>query len=432
MGKINPKTIVHSIVAFVALLLILANTTLVRSVDVFGSPFFFAIGLLAELLLFVVFVYSLIWALRTPLRILGSILLSAWGGILTNPYVKRIRKTESPIYKWAVARLNPKNPFGLILTIGAVVALYFFVGFSNVLQAVWFHEPLTRIDTRVVNLMPSIRTPLQTSFFRFVTFTANTESILLLILLASGILWRKRQKFAISLLLFALVAEEGSAFLLKHLVGRVRPAQSLSLIKEDSFSFPSGHVLRATVLFGFLSYLLFRSIKSSLFRIGIILGYVVAVALVALSRVYLGVHYPSDVLASILFGASLLTLLITLVEITIRYRLWGQSLKRFTNKLLGAVPGVIVIVSLIVSPVLIKITPVTANPTFATLSAINETTVKKLPLFSETLTGKTMEPINFIYVGSQQQIEQLFLSHGWYKADPSTLSNTLKALSVGF
>src|SRR5665811_329063 len=129
MAKINPKTILHSIVVFVALLLILANTTLVRSVDVFGSPFFFAIGLLVELLLLLVLVYSFIRALRTPLHILGSILLSAWGGIQTNPYIKRIRKTKSPIYGWAIARVNPKKPFGLFLTIGAVVALYFFVDF---------------------------------------------------------------------------------------------------------------------------------------------------------------------------------------------------------------------------------------------------------------------------------------------------------------
>lgn len=432
MKVINPKTMLHAAVAFISLLLILANTTLVRSVDVFGSPFFFAIGLLVELLLLVVFAYSLIRALQTPLRILGSILLSAWSGILTNPYVKRIRKTESPIYRWIAARLNPKNPYGLVLTVGVVISFIFFIGFSRISQDVWFHEPLTKIDTRVVNLMPSIRTPLQTSFFRFVTYTAELPSVLLLVLLAGGISWWKRQRLATGLLVLALIAEEGSAFVLKHLVGRMRPAQSLSLIKEDSFSFPSGHVLRATVLFGLLTYLLFRSFRSSMLRLGIILGYLISISLVALSRVYLGAHYPSDVLASILFGASLLTLLITIVEISTRYKLWGQSLKSFANKLLAVVPVVVVVFALIATPIFISITPVTATPTFTTLPAINETTVKKLPLYSETLTGKTMEPINFIYVGSDRQLEQLFLSHGWYKADPSTVSNTLKALSVGF
>ncbi len=432
MKTVSSKTIVHALFALVTLLLILANTSLVKSVDVFGSPFFFAIGLLVELLLLVVFAYSLIRALHTPLHILGSILISAWIGIQTNPYVKRVRRIKSPIYKWVTARLNPKNPYGLVLTVGVVIAVVFFIGFSRISQDVWFHEPLTKIDARVVNLMPSIRTPLQTSFFRFVTFTAEILSILLLILLSCIILWRKQQKLAIGLLLFAFAAEEGSAFVLKHLIGRIRPAQSLSLIKEDSFSFPSGHVLRATVIFGLLSYLLYRSFKSSVLRLGIILGYLVGVTLVALSRVYLGAHYPSDVLASILFGASLLTLLITAVEVAIRYKLWGQSLKSFANKLLVIVPAVVVLFSFIASPILIKLTPVMANPTSTTITTINETTVKKLPLYSETLTGKTMEPINFIYVGSLQQIEQLFLSRGWYKADPSTVSNTLKALSVGF
>lgn len=432
MKTINPKTLLHAVVAFIALLSILATTDVVRSVDVFGSPFFFAIGLLAELLLVVVFAYSLIRALRTPLRILGSILLSAWGGILTNPFVKRVRKTKSPMYNWTVARLNPKNPYGLILTIGIIISVYFFIGFSGVLQDVWFHEPLTKIDTRVVNLMPSIRTPLQTSFFRFFTFIAELPSIILLLLLSSVILWRKRQKLAIGLLIIAFIAEEGSAFVLKHLVSRMRPAQSLSLIKEDSFSFPSGHVLRATVMFGLLSYLLYRSFKSSVLRLGIILGYLISVTLVALSRVYLGVHYPSDVLASILFGASLLTLLIMFVEITVRYKLRGQSLKSFANKLLVVVPFIVIVFALIASPLLIKVTPVSVSPSFTSLPAINEVTIKQLPLYSETLTGKTMEPINFIYIGSEQQIEQLFLSHGWYKADPSTLSNTLKALAVGF
>lgn len=430
--EINPRTVLHSIISFVALLLILVDITLMKSVDVFGLPSFFAIGLLVELLLLIIFAYSLIWAFRTPLRILGSILLSAWSGVLTNRYVKRIKESKSPIYKWVVVRLNSRNPYGLFLSIGAFVALYFLFSFCSLLQAVWFHNPITRIDTRVLNLMPSIRTPLQTSLFRSITFTANIESILLLMLLAGGILWRKGQKFASALLFVAFMAEESSTFLIKHVVRRIRPELSLSLIKEDGFGFPSGHVLRATVIFGLLSYLVFRSIKSSFFRLCLILGYIIAVALIALSRVYLGVHYPSDVLASILFGACLLTLLIMIVEITIRFNLKGQTLKSFTNKPLIALPVVVVIVALIAGPILIKITPVTATPTFTTLSMINDTTVKKMPLYSETLTGKTMEPINFIYVGSEQQIKQLFLSHGWYKADPSTISNTLKALAVGF
>jgi membrane-associated phospholipid phosphatase len=432
MGKISLQTKLHAALAVISFVLFLGNIFVVRALNVFGSPFLFAISILVELLLLVVFVYSLIRALQTPLHILGSILLSAWEGMLTNPYVKSVKKANSSLYRWLIARLNPKKPTGLILTIGIVISLVFFVGFTRILQDVWFHEPLTRIDTRVVNLMPSIRTPLQTSFFRFVTMTAELASVALLVLLSCAVLWRKRQRLAAGLLVVALVIEEGGSFVLKHVVGRVRPAQALSLVKEDSFSFPSGHVLRATVLFGLLSYLLYRSFKSSILRLIIILGYIVSVALVAMSRVYLGVHYPSDVLASMLFGASLLTLLITAIEITIRYKLWQQTAKSFINRLLALVPLVVVVFSLVVAPVFIHITSVVAVPALTTLSSIDQAAVKRLPLYSETLTGKTMEPINFIYIGSQQQIEHLFESHGWYKADPSTIANTLRAVAIGF
>jgi membrane-associated phospholipid phosphatase len=299
----------------------------------------------------------------------------------------------------------------LTLTIGILIALEFFTNFVGILRDVVVHGPLTRIDTRVINLMPSVRTPLQTSFFRFVTFTANSETGLLLVVLVGVILWRKRQRMLAGAFVVVLIAEEIVAY---------------------GFSFLSGHVLRASVLFGLIAYLLYRSFASSLLRLGIILGYIISVALVALSRVYLGVHYPSDVLGSILIGASLLTLLITCIEIASRFELWGQTVENFTNKLLAVVPIVVVLVSIVASPVLIHLTPIVATPTFITIDTLNQMTVKKLPSYSETLTGKTMEPINFIYIGSQQQIEQMFLSHGWYKADPSTLSNTLKALSVGF
>lgn len=432
MKIISHKTIAHSCAAFTILLLILGNIYLVRSVDVFGSPLLFALGLIVELVLIVIFFYSLVRALKTPLHILSSLLVSAWGGIVTNPYVKRLKKTKTPLIKWLTARIDPKNPFGLILSVGVFVSVFFFIGFSGILQDVWFHEPLTRIDTRVVNLMPSIRTPLQTSFFRFITFTANPESVLLLIAVAFAVLWRKRQRVMAGLLILILIAEQGSAFVLKQLVGRMRPERYLSLYKEDSFSFPSGHALAATVLFGALAYLLFRAFKSSIVRLAILLGYIVSVALVALSRVYLGVHYPSDVLASILIGASLLTLIITGIEIAIRYELWGQSRKSFTNRFLLFVPAAVVLFSAVASPYLIHLTSVSVTPAFMTIDVLNEMTVKRLPLYSETLTGKTMEPISFIYIGSAHQIEQAFLLSGWYKADPSTLSNTLKALSVGF
>jgi membrane-associated phospholipid phosphatase len=432
MKKFDVKTVFHSTVAFLAFLSLISNVYLVKRVGDFASPLLFALGLVIESLLVVIFVYSFLRALKQPLRILGSVLASAWAGILTNTYVRNVRESRTATKKWLTARLDHKNPAGLMLTIGIALSLQFFANFYGILSDLENHGPLTRIDTRVNNLMPSIRTPLQTSFFRFVTFTANFQIILLLVLLVGAILWRKRQSMLAAAFLVAVFAEESAAFALKHLIGRIRPLPSFRNYTADGFSFPSGHVLRATVLFGFISYLLYRSFKSSLLRLGIILGYIISVSLVALSRVYLGIHYPSDVLASVLMGSALLSLIITGLEIAIRYQLWGQSLKNITNRFFAFVPIVVVLASIVASPVFIHLTPIVTTPTFITVDSLNQITVKKLPRYSETLTARTMEPINFIYLGSEQQIVRLFLSHGWYEADPSTLANTLKALAVGF
>lgn len=428
----NPKAIAYSVMAGVAFLLTIANVYVVKSFDVFGSPLLFALGLVLEIILIIVYVYNVVRALKAPIHIVGSILQSAWCGMLANPYVLRFRKHKNPVIKWATSRLDDTNPYGLRLTMGIALSLLFLAGFGNILINVWFHAPLSRVDMRVLNLMPTIRTPLQTSFFRFVTFSANSETVLLLVVLAGIVLWRKRQRVMAGLFVAVLIAEEGGTYILKHIVGRMRPERYLSLYKEDSYSFPSGHVLRATVIFGLFSYLLYRSFKSSIARLGIILGYICSIALVAISRVYLGVHYPSDVMASIFLGASLLVLIITGLEIFIKYKLWGQNLKSFTNRLLATIPPVIIVAAIAVSPVFIRLSPVVATPRTTTLSTIDEVNVKQLPLYSETLTGKTMEPVSFIYLGSQHQIEQTFLSHGWYIADPSTLANTLKAVAVGF
>jgi membrane-associated phospholipid phosphatase len=432
MIKVHTQTITHSIVAVIALFILVANAIVVRSFDVFGSPVLFSTALLVELFALIILLYSLVRALKTPIHILITIGMSAWQGILGNEYVMRVRHTKSPIIRWFGTRLDPKQPTGLLLSVGLVLAFTFFIGFSNVLQDVWFKEPLTQIDTRVVNLVPTIRTTMQTQFFRFVTFTANVETILLLVGLTAGILWYKRQRVAAGLIVVVLLIEEVCALVLKDVVGRSRPEQSLSLIREDSFSFPSGHVLSAAVIFGFIAYLIYRSVKSSLLRLFIILGYTLAVAMVAISRIYLGVHYPSDVLASMLFGAAIVTLTITGIEIATRYRLWKLEPDSFNNHYIILVVPVILLFSLVAAPYFVHIGTVNTQQRYVTIASINDQTIKQLPLYSETLTGATMEPISFVYIGSQEQITQLFESHGWYKADPSTISHTTKALIVGF
>ncbi len=402
------------------------NLWLIKKLDVFSSPPVFVLGILIENLLLVTVVYLAVLALRKPLQIIGSVLVSAWRGAIGNDNVRKLRQTA--VMNWLSDRLNPKSPRGLVMTVGVIMAAGLLAEFLQLLIQVVLKTGITRIDQRVVNLVPSIRSGQQNGFFQMVTFLANWETALLLTLLAGIWLWIKRQRGAAWLFGLAFVLEEVSTFVIKHLVGRARPEQTLSLIREDTLSFPSGHVLRATVLFGLLAYFLIRAYKSHLAKIAVVLGYVVAISLVALSRIYLGVHYPSDVLASILFGGFLLTVLITGYEIWRRF--YSREKQSTGRKALATIPVMLIVWSIGLSSFFIKLEPITATPNYQTLPAITASTIQALPIYSETLTGTRMEPISFIYLGSREQIEQLFSSHGWYKADPSTLANTLKAIGV--
>ena len=422
----------YSVVTVVAALLLALNFYVTKVFVVLGSPMLFALALLGQIILIIFFLYNVIRALATPEKIAKSLLDSMWAGLKTNPYVKNIRESKSPLLLWAGRRLKKKSPTGLPLTITLFIAFFFLFNFLSILSSVSSRSSLTQIDLRVLNLMPNIRTPLQTTLMRIITTLANLQSVIIFLLLAVSLLWFRRQRVVAALFVLLVGAEELVTFLLKHLIHRLRPGTSLRIIGEDGFSFPSGHVVRATVLFGFLTYLLYRSYKSKKARILTLIVYFLTVFLIAVSRIYLGVHYPTDVWASFLLGCAILTFTIGLIEIQIRYAKDGPQKFSVANKLLLVVPVVLVVFAISAASTLIPLKQVTNRPTVITLQSIDARSITKLPLYSETLTGSRMEPINFIYVGNEAQIAGIFTKHGWYRADKSTVSNTLKAIAVGF
>ena len=417
---------------FAAVLLLVLNVYATKAFLIFGSPMLFAIALLVEVVLLVVFLYSLIRSLASPGNILISLARSAWGGLKTNDYLKQFSKSRSPILIWGRRRLNRNSPYGLTLTITFLVIAFFLINFVGLLITVVGKGSLTQIDTRVLNLMPSIRTPDQTNFFRAVTALANPQSTLLLMVATVTVLWRKHNRLLAVLIIVVVVGEETITSIIKTLTHRMRPGLDVRLIRVDSDSFPSGHVVRATVLFGLLAYLVYMSYTSARVKIITIGIYILIVFFVAVSRIYLGVHYPTDVWGSILLGGAMLAAAIGAIEIRNRSGQGGGKKLGLSNRTVPIISGIFGVIALIASPFMVPLQQVMATPSQLILPKIDESSIQRLPLYSETLTGSRMEPINFLYVGYEDQLVNLFKSHGWYRADKSTVSNTLKALAVGF
>ena len=99
--------------------------------------------------------------------------------------------------------------------------------------------------------------------------------------------------------------------LIKHVFGRARPSFSEPFLVLTSYSFPSGHVVGTTLFYGVLAAFLVSKINAWTWRALVVLLAFVMVALVALSRVYLGVHYLSDVLAAFAEGVAWLAIFFT-------------------------------------------------------------------------------------------------------------------------
>ena len=125
-------------------------------------------------------------------------------------------------------------------------------------------------------------------------------------------LWRKQK--AEGLVFGAALLAFGVNPVIKELVARPRPTDDLVLVwhRYDGMSFPSGHAYSAMVLFGLLYYLapVIFPWRKYVGRVRVV--FVLMIALIGLSRVYLGVHWPSDVLGGFLVGAIVLSMLIHL------------------------------------------------------------------------------------------------------------------------
>ncbi|MBI5754032.1 LssY C-terminal domain-containing protein [Candidatus Peregrinibacteria bacterium] len=430
LSKIAPRTKFHFVTLFIVALLLIGNTIWVRESDVFGIPFIFAMAFLVEFLLIIFVIHEVLQVLRTPLKILKSLIISSWHGVKQNHYYISAKNKNPAFFIWLNNRFSKRIPTGLKLTMFIAIALLFLFLFLGIAEDVIFKNQIVGIDHRILNLLPSIRTTEQNLFFSFVTFLGNWQSIVLAVILTILLLLRKKQIFSGILFCSTVLFTEGLAFILKIGIGRSRPEQVFSLINADSFSFPSGHAILATVTYGFITYLLIKSFRHSLSKILIFLGYIFSVTLIALSRIYLGVHYLSDVLASITLGFFILSISIGFAEINHRYRIFEQN-KKVKFRILFLVPIFVTVFSLTSNSYFIKLKEPQVKAQKLTVIGIDEA-AKKSPQYSETLTGAHMEPINFIYVGDEKSIENLFAEHGWYKADAPTFSNILKTFSVIF
>jgi undecaprenyl-diphosphatase len=119
--------------------------------------------------------------------------------------------------------------------------------------------------------------------------------------------WR-RERYALLALFLALPGGMLLNVLMKDVIQRQRPTFTDPLLTLTSYSFPSGHALGSTLLYGVLAAIIVSTGSNRRLRVLTIAGASLLIVLVCVSRIYLGVHYLSDVVAGVLGGIAWLTL----------------------------------------------------------------------------------------------------------------------------
>lgn len=157
-------------------------------------------------------------------------------------------------------------------------------------------------DTTVYNWFFQMRGEKLTAFFSFVTEFGNWKVVLFALLCATALLYFRNKKHTYTLpVWFSFLSASSITYLLKILYARPRPLEGLAF--EESFSFPSMHATVAVVVYGLLIFLIVKNVRPHFEKIIFVtLGLMLIVA-IGTSRLYLGVHYASDVLAGYLVGA---------------------------------------------------------------------------------------------------------------------------------
>lgn len=221
-----------------------------------------------------------------------------WLANIVRPRYAAARLRFAPQFNFLRARLARDSRLGLRLTLSVLL----FVGatwlFGGVAEDVVTGDPLVEADVAISQWFHRHATPALTRWMLIITDAHGLTAITVMgISFALYLWWRRRWYWLIAL---AIVLPGGvlGNLLLKQIFRRDRPHFDEPLLALMSFSFPSGHVTAATLFYGVLAAYLASGMQRWRDRARVVVGAVLLVTLVAVTRMYLGAHYFSDVVAA--------------------------------------------------------------------------------------------------------------------------------------
>jgi len=220
------------------------------------------------------------------------------------------------------ARLSPGRYLGLHLTLGLILTGLAIAAFLEIADNVADKNNLASFDVATIEWLHARAQPSGVAIAEVVTFLGSAAGLTILAVVVAGFLAARKYRIMLIGWVAALVGGGILDEALKLVFRRPRPTWALPLVVYPtwSWSFPSGHATEAVVAFGMLGYLcIVESSRRRGVSIAIAFATFVLICAIGFSRLYLGVHYPTDVVGGFAIGLCWLSVCVTGLEVARGY-----------------------------------------------------------------------------------------------------------------
>ncbi|MBI1257242.1 MAG: phosphatase PAP2 family protein [Chloroflexi bacterium] len=198
-------------------------------------------------------------------------------------------------------RLTLSESVLLRLIPGLLVSVACLFGFAALAEDVIEGDPIVRFDRALDDALHASTSLQVAKIFEFISLFGSQVVLIITLIVAIYYLY-KRRWIQLGIWLIAIAGGEILNLILKTLIDRPRPFYADPFVQEIYSSFPSGHAMLSVILYGMLAYFVALALQNQRLRILVVFLAVLMSVLIGISRLYLGVHYLSDVIAGYLAG----------------------------------------------------------------------------------------------------------------------------------
>ena len=333
------------------------------------------------------------------------------------------RKRKGRSWQRFARAVSPDNPRSVLIVLFAAIIVTCLIASANLAIRAASSDAVSNMDLSIFNLMREIRNAPADGIMIVLTMLGDTVVMLVLALgIVAWLAWRKAYRAALAVII-AIAAAEIFVPVLKYGIQRPRPLELFD--GADFFSFPSVHATMAAVVFGILAVLASHSM-GRWGRAVVYAGCAAVVVAIGYSRVYLGAHWLSDVLAGFLFGLVIVAAFGVAIEAIPPRRLKPVGL-------LGASFIVFLTAgSIHVSSGFTRVEELYATPQKQILVPVADWVAKdwaKLPARRIDLAGKPEEVFIAQYAGELEALSAQLIKAGWNATPTWTWRESLPYLN---